>query len=293
LVRTAVSYAAAFGLPAGLLVVATIIFWAGRKRYRVNQPTGSILMVSVKIIGTALRKWVTEGRGNRHWLDLSLGHYPTETVEDVRSALGVLLVFLPLPFFWALFDQHSSRWIFQAKEMNRQIGSLQLDADQVPAVNPMLVLLLVPVFDKLIYPMLAKCGLRLRPLQRMGIGMVVTSLSFVCAAFLQVAIDRSGEGNVHIVWQLPQYVLLTVSEIMVSITGLELAYTQAPASMKSLIMAGWTMTVAIGNFIVIVVAESGFEDQATEFLFFAGLMLVAAFMFMVIAWFYKYKNPKQ
>lgn len=191
-----------------------------------NSPTGSVLWVSVQIIGTALKKWRSEGRWSRHWLDPARAHYPAQTVDDVKAALSVLLLFVPMPFFWALFDQHSSRWIFQAEQMNRNIGAIKLDADQVPACNPMLVLIFVPIFDKLIYPAFAKCGLTLKPLRRIAIGMFMTSFSFVAAAFVQIALDRG--DDVHIVWQLPQYILLTFSEIMVSITCLEVAYTQAP-----------------------------------------------------------------
>jgi len=112
----------------------------------------------------------------------------------------------------------------------------------------------------------------------------------VCAAFVQIAIDRGDKP--HIIWQLPQYVLLTWAEIMVSVTCLEMAYTQAPNSMKSLIMAGWQMTVAIGNLVVIVVAETGFLPQWQEFLFFAGLMVMAALMYIVIAYHYKWIDAK-
>jgi len=293
LMRTHVSTAAAFGLPAGLLIVATFIFWLGRNRYRTSPPTGSVLLISCKIVGTALKNCFKKGfRGQGHWLDRSLGFYPTETVQDVKTALGVLLVFLPLPLFWALFDQHSSRWIFQANKMNlHMVGDWYLEADQIPAINPMLVLIFVPLFDRAIYPFFAWLRVPLKPLRKMGIGMLIAASSFVCAALLQLKMNNS-EEPVHIVWQLPQYLLLTCSEIMVSITGLELAYTQAPKTMKSLIMAGWQMTVAIGNLIVVIVAETEFLPQWQEFMFFAGLMVVAALIFAVIAYFYKYVEQK-
>lgn len=295
LVRSRVSYAAAFGLPAILLVVATIIFFLGRNKYTINSPSGSVLGVSLNIIFTALSKLIRQrGKGGaEHWLDLSLGHYPTEMVMDVKASTGVLLVFLPLMFFWALFDQHSSTWIFQAQQMNRDFfGKFHVDADQIPAVNPMLVLLFVPLFDKLIYPTLAKCGFEFRPLKRIALGMGITSLSFVYAGFLQMVIDKNELHTVHVIWQLPQYLLLTFSEIMVSITALELSYTQAPKSMKSLIMAGWQMTVAIGNLLVVIVAEMAIFPMYQQFFFFSGLMVCAVILFTVIAYFYQYVEDK-
>jgi len=288
LVRTYVSYYAAFGLPAVLLVTATAVFWAGRNMYKNNKPTGSVLSISLGIIWLGITRRFKEGPDGRHWLDRIKDNYPSETVVDVKSALSVLLVFTPLPVFWALFDQHASRWIFQASKMNRHFGEVEVEPDQIPALNPLLVLMFVPLFDRLIYPSLLRAHAGLTPLKRIGIGMVLAVSSFIVAAFLQLAIDREGDGHVHIVWQLPQYILITSSEIMVSITGLEFAYTQAPNSMKSLIMAGWQLTVAVGNLVVVVVAQVGALQQWKEFLFFSGIMLIAAIVFIIIANFYKY-----
>jgi solute carrier family 15 oligopeptide transporter 1 len=91
-------------------------------------------------------------------------------------------------------------------------------------------------------------------------------------------------GGVLILWQLPQYVVLTAGEILFSITGLEFAFTQAPASMKALLQAAWLLTVAAGSLIVIIVAESKLiDDQATEFLFFASLQVAVAMIFAFMA----------
>jgi len=291
LIRKYVSYAAAFGLPTVLLITATAVFWAGRNMYQKSRPTGSLLSVSLKILWTGIKRRFREGPAGGHWLDRVADSYPEEMVRAVKSALSVLLVFLPLPVFWALFDQHASRWIFQASKMNRHFGSLEVEPDQIPALNPLLVLIFVPIFDRVIYPGLKRAHLGLSPLKRIAIGMVFSSLAFVYAAFLQLAIDK--EPQLHIVWQLPQYLLLTFGEVMVSITGLEFAYTQAPNSMKSLIMAGWQLTVALGNLVVVVVAQIGGLLQWQEFLFFAGVMLIATAVFSVIGVFYKYVDTNE
>jgi proton-dependent oligopeptide transporter, POT family len=200
----------------------------GRKMYKNSHPTGSMLAVILQIIGTGISRRFKEGRiAGQHWLDRVTDTYPPEMVYDVKSALSVLLVFIPLPIFWALFDQHASRWIFQAAEMNRHFGSWEVEPDQIPALNPLLVLMFVPLFDKLIYPGLKRIHMPLALLKRIAVGMVFASSSFVYAAFLQVAMDNAS-SPIHIIWQLPQYILLTFGEIMVSITGLEFAYTQAP-----------------------------------------------------------------
>merc|ERR1719266_2049578 len=94
-------------------------------------------------------------------------------------------------------------------------------------------------------------------------------------------------NSIHILWQIPQYFVITASEVMFSVTGLEFSYSQAPASMKSVVQAAWLLTVAFGNIIVIFVAEAKlFSEQASEFFMFAGLMLVNTIIFIFLAWRY-------
>lgn len=214
--------------------------------------------------------------------------YGDGLVEDVKATLRVLVVFIPLPIFWSLFDQHASRWVFQAKKMNRY-GVLE--AEQIQLLNPLLVVLLVPLFEFGLYPLARKIGLSTKELRRMWVGMLVIAGSFVVAAFLQLKIDDSQEGTVSVFWQIPQFALLSVGEIMVSITGLEFAYKQAPKSMKSVIMACFLLTTAIGNALVVAIAESQiFESRALEFIFFAGLMVVTTFVFLFLTRKFKYKT---
>jgi len=71
--------------------------------------------------------------------------------------------------------------------------------------------------------------------------------------------------------------------------GLEFAYSQAPASMKSCLQAAWLMTVAFGNLIVVIEAESHlFSNQTTEFFFFAAMLFVMMLVFMVMSYYYRY-----
>src|SRR5262249_25045057 len=144
-------------------------------------------------------------------------------------------VFLSVAVFWSLFDQHSSTWVLQAQRMDRHFLGMELEASQLPALNPILVLGLIPFFSFVLYPGVAKLGIKVTPLRKMSVGMVLAGLSFVLAGFLQTLID-SGH-TVSVGYQFFQYFILTASEVMVSITGLEFAYTQAPRSMKSSIMS--------------------------------------------------------
>merc|ERR1712232_481061 len=112
---------------------------------------------------------------------------------------------------------------------------------------------MIPVFNKVIYPLLSKLGINLKPLPRMTIGMILTATSFVCSGLIQILLNNY---DLFVFWQIPQYWILGCGEIMVSITGLEFAYSQSPVSTKSIVMAGWLMTTAIGNVFVAVIAET-------------------------------------
>ena len=100
-----------------------------------------------------------------------------------------------------------------------------------------------------------------------------------------VLFPLTSPNTVHMLWQVPQYVIITVSEVMFSVTGREFAYSQAPVSMKSVVQAAWLLTIALGQIILIVVAETKmFSEQSSEFIMFAGLMLADTMVFIFLAW---------
>ncbi|KAM4887095.1 solute carrier family 15 member 2 [Thomomys bottae] len=93
-------------------------------------------------------------------------------------------------------------------------------------------------------------------------------------------------NKLSIAWQLPQYALVTAAEVMFSVTGLEFSYSQAPSSMKSVLQAAWLLTVAIGNIIVLVVAQFSGLVQWAEFVLFSCLLLVVCSIFSIMAYYY-------
>ena len=110
--------------------------------------------------------------------------------------------------------------------------------------------------------------------------------------YIQQMIDGGAKPSVN--WQFLAYIILTLGETMVSITGLEFSYTQAPNKMKSAVMALWLFTVSMGNLFTAAVnyfirnpdGTAKMDDQH-YYLFFAGLMVVAAIIFVIVASFYR------
>ncbi|MSP25035.1 MAG: MFS transporter [Myxococcales bacterium] len=208
-------------------------------------------------------------------------------VDGTVAVLKVATIFFPMvPIFWSLFDQHSSSWIRQSKMMDLTVWEgFTFNPSQVPALNPALVMIFIPLMN-VVYRGLDHAGLKTTPLRRMTVGMFLASVSFVAVAFVQQRIDGAPPNTVTIWWQVLPYVLITVAEVLVSITGLEFAYTQAPRRMKSTIMGLWLLAVATGNILTGLVAQFGGLSLVNFFWLFAGLMAAAAVLFGVRSLFF-------
>jgi POT family proton-dependent oligopeptide transporter len=166
--------------------------------------------------------------------------------------------------------------------MDLVVRGWEMSPAQLQAANPFLVMTLIPLFTWGVFPFLERRGVELTPLKKMTAGMFVTALSFGAAAIVQTFVDRVGAPP-SALWQLPQYVLLTVGEVLVSVTGLEFSYTQAPKTMRSTIMSLWLLAIALGNLLTAVLTRVVSLEGAAYFWLFAGLMLAAAFAFREVA----------
>lgn len=488
-------YPLAFGIPAALMVIATIIFAAGSSLYKKVPPSGNLIGRVFKCIWSGLCGKIRNccsSNTKEHWLSYADStKFEPEFIKEVQILLKVLFMFIPAPIFWALSDQQGSRWTLQAEKLNGDMGVFgTVKPDQMSAINSILVLILIPIFEKFIYPWCEKCKCLHRPLQRMSAGMILTVISFIMAGVLQMKIEDSlepplkamesgvtfyntlhceitikmgdnhnfkiapyqksnytvisaqktyvlnvtscfppfpggvrleprevkrmfvwskdgsevnlderqdlrshplegksklsifnggalqnsqivlvdnshkgiisnqsgilfssseqkgepfhpifpgqyslywqesvdknwtkhkssfsiGQGAVYnlviarngtetvlslltsvevntisMAWMIPQYFVVTVGEVLFSITGLAFAYSQAPITMKSVVQAAWLMTTAVGSLVVVIVAQSQFfTSQVLEFMFFAVLLMVATIMFMAMSCCYTY-----
>lgn len=322
-------YPLAFGLPAILMLTATIVFIVGSFAYKKLPAEGNVVLRVVKAISLATRRRLavlfkraeaTEA-GAADWLAYAQPENSSAFIVEVHRLLSVLAVFAPICAFWALYDQQGSRWTYQAIMMNGALGKVAIKPEQMGIANAILILVLIPVFDRVFYPAMATMRMPLRALPKMWIGMALAVSSFIMAAILQFVINSRStfapdpsdpalmicvDGCVSMLWQLPQYFVLTCGEVMLSITGLEFAYSQAPASMKSVCQACWLLTVAFGNLLVMILneidpvgrilrtrgAKGGWvsEDHimAWNFIFWATVLGISTVWFGILSKRYKY-----
>lgn len=149
-----------------------------------------------------------------HWLDYAEEKYGTKLVADTKAMLNVIILLPPVPLFWALYQQQNSRWVFMAQKMNGDLGFFTVHPDQVSLVNSILVIILLPIFDYLIYPMLAKIGIK-NHLQRATLGGVTAGISFVVSALVEIQVEKN---FIHMVWLMPQYLLITIGEVLLNVS---------------------------------------------------------------------------
>uniref|UniRef100_A0A8C0E0X2 Solute carrier family 15 member 1 n=1 Tax=Balaenoptera musculus TaxID=9771 RepID=A0A8C0E0X2_BALMU len=463
-------YPLAFGVPAALMAVSLIVFVIGSGMYKNVQPQGNVMAEVASCVGFAIKNRIRH-RSKRfpkreHWLDWATEKYDERLISQIKMVTRVMFLYIPLPMFWALFDQQ---------------GIMEIQPDQMQTVNAILIVILVPIMDAVVYPLIAKCGFNFTSLKRMVVGMLLASMAFVAAAIVQVEIEKTlpifpkgnefqikvlnigndsmtisfpgttvtvnqtspksefmtfnadnltrinisstgspvtlvthkfeqGHRHTLLVWapnnyqvvkdglnqkpekgqngirfvnalaesfnvtvdeqlyenvtshnaseyhffssgeksftinsseilqhcenefktsylefgsaytyvitrkvsnsfcltptifediapntvsmalQIPQYFLLTCGEVVFSVTGLEFSYSQAPSNMKSVLQAGWLLTVALATSIVLIVA--GARPWA-EYVLFAALLLVVCIIFAIMARFYTYVNPAE
>lgn len=126
-----------------------------------------------------------------HWLDHSVKKYGQHFVNDIKAALKVLVMYLPLPIFWALYDQQGTAWTFQATRMDGDIGFYTILPDQFQLINPLLILVFIPIFQYIIYPIVEKIGLLRTPLAKMTCGGFLAALAFGVSAFVSIQIEST------------------------------------------------------------------------------------------------------
>jgi len=189
IIRSEFGYAVAFAVPAVLLIIATFIFIIGKRWYVIVKPTGlrnnalfkflKVMFLAIKMSFSRDRNVLVESDTTSptssipaatptsntsttntddapHWIDRARAKFTHKEVYDAKCVWRVCITLLPITVFWSLFDQHSSRFVFQAELMDRKVGSFEFGSDQITTINPILVIGLVIVFDRFIYKAIDK-----------------------------------------------------------------------------------------------------------------------------------------
>jgi len=183
-----------------------------------------------------------------------------------------------------------------ADAVTRDFVDQALKAEQISALNPLMVMMIIPALGAFVYRPLEARGITVKPLQKMSVGMFLAAVAFAVAAVLQQRIEAAAiaQTKIPVLWQFGQYIVMTTAEVLVSVTGLEFAYTQAPRAMKSTMMGVWLLCVTFGNVLVAFLAPMEAILELSQFFWvFTGLMIGAALVFTLLARSYKGKTYLQ
>lgn len=310
-------------ITASAIILVSIFFSAGRNKYLNMPPSGSQLTKTAKIIYEAAS--IPRRQNIPTWLDKAKkafgGTYSEAQVEDVRSLIRLLPVFILFIAFWAIYSQMQTTFLIQGTYMKLEIGGFTVPAASLSIFDIIAVLVLIPVMDHIVYPLLQRCGFRFTPLRRIGTGILVCVASMVVAGLVEIRRRRMWEeghvfnqvvnnekrsaSDLNIFWQIPQYLLVGAGEVLASVTGLEFSYSQSPKNMKGVVMGVYMITTALGSYmtsLLVIIVRSASNDLwypskdlnkgKMEFFFFllAGIAMFTFFIFCFVASRYTYKT---
>ena len=284
-----------------VLAAAMLLCWALHAWFGINLPFWPEDFHFVISACLALGALIAFGGiGVSMQLERARGRHPDAAVDSVRAVLRILIVFALTTPFWSLFDQKASTWVIQGKDMVVPHDSwwwpswLVKEAGQMQALNPLLIMLLIPFNNLVLYPALRRIGWEPTALRRMGFGIAFAGIAWIIAGLIQLQIDSGAQTSLAL--QTWPYLLLTFGEVLVSATALEFAYSQATQSMKGVIMAFWYLTSTFGSLWVLLtnvavrneavtarIAATGYSENAFLMFFFAVFAFAAALAFAAYA----------
>jgi len=295
-----VGFWSAYLLPMIMFFVGFLVLIAGKKFYVVRPPKGSIIVHAFKAMWIGLiSKFNMNAAKPSYQEELPSRRYVTpwndQFIEEIKRALIACRVFVFFPIYWVVYGQMLNNFISQAGVMELH----GIPNDIMQNIDPLTIILFIPICDRLVYPLLRKVGIPFRPITRITMGFLFASLAMAYAAIVQhliynagpcyqfpLACDASADGtipnHIHVAVQTPAYLLIGLSEIFASITGLEYAFTKAPPSMKSFVMSMFLLTSAFGSALGIALSPTA-EDPKLVWMY-TGLCIATAVV-TVIFWF--------
>jgi POT family proton-dependent oligopeptide transporter len=301
----------AYTLPTVVFMMCPFVLFFGRNRYIRSPPTFSVLSTSLRLWRyAAKRKWSwnpvqlwknftapdfwDSAKPSKQAVKPKWMTFDDNWVDEVARGFAACGVFAWFPLYWLAYNQLNNNLISQAATMVTN----GLPNDVLSNLDPLALIIFIPIFDIIVYPFLRRIRINFSPLKRVLAGFVSGSMSMIWAAVVQHYVYKTSpchyqastcqdsQGNPIVaplnVWiQSGSYILIAFSEIFASITGLEYAFTKAPKNMRSLVMAVFLFMTALSSAI-----GEAFVSLSTDPLLVwnYGVMGVLAAVSAVIFW---------
>jgi dipeptide/tripeptide permease len=294
-------YSYAYLVCAIVFTIAYIVFGIGKRYYRVVPPAGRFVVFDLIAVA-----WSRMTKG----VDVTRAVYGNSLLVEAADFGKVILAILPTPIFWMGFNQNGSTW----QDSTDRLGKSIFTSEQINAVlNPILIVILTPIFATQIYPRISK---KFNLLQRVCLGYFFAAASFVLCALIEdhvtvrckidntLATDDYYFGKCaypeldNMIWFFP-YFLITIAEVLVSISGINFVYQEVGKRTKSSSTSMWLLTSCIGSLIAAQLtkrlspAQIITDDHPVTYVQFyyicAGIIAAAIIPQGIITYFYTYK----
>ena len=245
-------------------------------------------------------------------------------VEEFKCLIRLLPTALSLIMYNAIYAQMSTMFVLQGEGMNTQLGSINVPAATVSVLDCISVIVFVFVYDLAIAPFFERMKHPITPLVRIGAGYIVAMCSMLVAGGLEVArLNVVQENNmtditpgtkgapvvpISVWWQIPQYALIGLSEVLAMAGSLAMFYQEAPDALRSTFSAIQLLATGLGSYvssallaiIQAITATNGspgwiaanINEGHLDYWFFtlAVLMLLNILVFVWIAKRYRYRE---
>ena len=170
-------------------------------------------------------------------------------------------------------------------------GSVAVSAPIFQQFNPFYVVALTPV-SLAIFGALARRGKEPSAPRKIAYGMLVAAVGFAVMALASVGLltpdAQAAAGDaatfVNPNWLISTYLVLTFAELLLSPMGISFVSKVAPPKYKGLMMGGWFVATAIGNWLVSVggFLWGGINLTIVWSVFIVLCLLSALFMFVMM-----------
>ncbi|CAA7038209.1 unnamed protein product [Microthlaspi erraticum] len=333
------SWKLGFGICAAANLVSFFVFVSGKRLYKHDKPMGSPFtsLIRVLVAATVKRKAVIsskeedyhheaktsaampskrfrflnraalktkDGSVNNMWRLCSV-----QEVEDFKAILRLLPLWLAIIFVSTPMVMQTSLMVLQALVTDCGLGT----HFKVPAGSLQVIVLISAstflILNKwLVYPMFQKLTHKpLTPLQKVGVGQVLTILSMAISAIVEAKRLKSVENEhlMSVLWLFPPLVIVGIGEAFQFPGNIELFYGEFPESLRNTATSLTSLVIGISFYLSTALIDliqrttewlpddinRGRVDNVYWLLVIGGVLNFG--YFLACSWFYRYRSNLQ
>ncbi|WOG99010.1 hypothetical protein DCAR_0418356 [Daucus carota subsp. sativus] len=238
-------------------------------------------------------------------------------VEEAKIVVRMLPIIGSTIFLNTCLAQLQTFTVQQANTLDRKVIGIHVPSSSIPVIPLIFMFIAVPIYDRICVPALRKLtGIPtgIRQLQRIGVGLVLASISMVVAGYVETRrkrlavhhnmVDSPNPLPMSVLWLGLQYGIFGMADMFTLVGLLDFFYSESSAGMKSLGTAFTWFSSAIGYFLSTVIVNvvddvsGGWfrsnnlnRDKLNYYYYlFAGLSTLNFGFYLLCSSWYRYKD---